>query len=177
MVQWKIRKPNAKDAGLSWWLLTVLFENCSLCTHFPLPRCSWRKMQVLDIAPTFDYCISANSFFAQDVQYLHLEIHLCRYTNSKDIAGQSANGYVCYRSANCHEWMKTPCLVCSLQRNKTQCQICKRLAWPIIPHSWSGLVWKRVSSMDVITMGRSITIFLCIRHGDNRPNNRPTGRS
>ena len=25
--------------------------------------------------------------------------------------------------------------------------------------------------------GRSITIFLCIRHGDNRPNNRPTGRS
>ena len=34
--------------------------------------------------------------------------------------------------------------------NKTQCQLCKRLAWQIIPHSWSCLVWKRVSPLDVI---------------------------
>ena len=47
-------------------------------------------------------------------------------------------------------------------KNKTLCQLCKRLTWPIIPHSWSGLVWKRVSPMDVITMGQSTTIFLCI---------------
>ena len=25
--------------------------------------------------------------------------------------------------------------------NKTRCQLCKRLAWPMIPLSWSGLVW------------------------------------
>ena len=30
------------------------------------------------------------------------------------------------------------------------CQLCKRLTRPIIPHSWSGLVWKRVSPLDVI---------------------------
>ena len=47
--------------------------------------------------------------------------------------------------------------------NKTQCQPCKRLAWPIIPQSWSGLAWKSVSPMDVITLGQSTTIFLCIR--------------
>ena len=46
--------------------------------------------------------------------------------------------------------------------NKTQCQPCKRLAWPIIPNSWSSLVWKRVSPMDVIALGQSTTIFLCI---------------
>ena len=28
-------------------------------------------------------------------------------------------------------------------KEKTQCQLCKRLAWPIIPHSWShSLAWK-----------------------------------
>ena len=47
--------------------------------------------------------------------------------------------------------------------NKTQCQPCKRLAWPIIPNSWSSLVWKRVSPMDVIALGQSTIIFLCIR--------------
>ena len=31
------------------------------------------------------------------------------------------------------------------QQKKTQCQLCKRLTWPIIPHSWSSMVWKRVS--------------------------------
>ena len=47
-------------------------------------------------------------------------------------------------------------------RKETQCQLCKRLAWPIIPHSWSGLVWKRVSLVDVIIMQQSRTIFLSI---------------
>ena len=27
--------------------------------------------------------------------------------------------------------------------NKTQCQLCKRLTWPIIPHFWYGMVWKK----------------------------------
>ena len=34
---------------------------------------------------------------------------------------------------------------CKASINKTQCQLCKRLAGPIIPLSWSGLVWKDVS--------------------------------
>ena len=32
-----------------------------------------------------------------------------------------------------------------MERNKTQCQLCKRLAGPFIPFSWSCLLWKRVS--------------------------------
>ena len=36
-----------------------------------------------------------------------------------------------------------------IRSNKTQCQLCKRLAWPIISLSWSGLVCKRVSPLDV----------------------------
>ena len=47
--------------------------------------------------------------------------------------------------------------------DKTQCQLCKRLSWPIFPHFWSGLVLKIVSHMDVITKGKSTIIFLCIR--------------
>ena len=43
--------------------------------------------------------------------------------------------------------------------NKTRCQLCKRLAWPMIPLSWSGLVWKRVSTMNVITRGQSTPIY------------------
>ena len=31
------------------------------------------------------------------------------------------------------------------KKNKTQCQLCKRLAGPFIPLSWSCVVWKRVS--------------------------------
>ena len=59
--------------------------------------------------------------------------------------------------------------------NKTQCQLCKILTWSIIPHSWSGLVLKRISPMDVITMGQSTTIFLCIRPFSAwwRANNQP----
>ena len=33
-------------------------------------------------------------------------------------------------------------------QDKTQCQLCKKLAWPIINHSWSSLVWKMVSPLD-----------------------------
>ena len=50
-----------------------------------------------------------------------------------------------------------------VDHNKTQFQLCKGLAWPIIPHSWSGFLWKKVSSMDVITLGKSTTIFLSVR--------------
>ena len=46
-------------------------------------------------------------------------------------------------------------------RDKTQCQLCKRLGGPIIPLSWSGMVRKRVLTMDVITMRQSTAIFLC----------------
>ena len=45
-------------------------------------------------------------------------------------------------------------LVYNLPFNKTQCQLCKRLAGPIIPLSWSCLVCKTVSHMDVITGGQ-----------------------
>ena len=47
-------------------------------------------------------------------------------------------------------------------------------ASPIIPHSWPGLVWKRVSPLDVITRG-SQQPFSCVldhfRHGDNQTTN------
>ena len=56
----------------------------------------------------------------------------------------------------------------------TEIKLCKRLAGPIIPLSWSCLVCKRVSHVDVITGGQSTTIFLWIRHfrhGDGQTNN------
>ena len=34
------------------------------------------------------------------------------------------------------------------RKNKTPCQLCKRQAWHIFPHSWSGLE-KDITSMDV----------------------------
>ena len=40
--------------------------------------------------------------------------------------------------------------------DKTQCQLCKRLAYS------SFLVWKRVSSMDMVVRVQLTTIFLCI---------------
>ena len=46
--------------------------------------------------------------------------------------------------------------------NKTQRQLCKRLAGPFIPFSWSCLVWKKSFILDMITRGQSTTIFLCI---------------
>ena len=48
------------------------------------------------------------------------------------------------------------------KKNKTQCQLCQTLAWPFFPHSWSGLVWKRVLLVDASVMEHSRTIFLCI---------------
>ena len=39
--------------------------------------------------------------------------------------------------------------------NKTQCQLCKRLAGPIFPLSWSRMFWERVSTMDLIAKGQS----------------------
>ena len=38
--------------------------------------------------------------------------------------------------------------------NKTQCQLCKRLAGPIFPLSWSHMFWERVSTMDLIAKGQ-----------------------
>ena len=35
----------------------------------------------------------------------------------------------------------------------------QKTGWPVIPHSWSGLE-KGITSIDVITMGQSTTIFL-----------------
>ena len=57
--------------------------------------------------------------------------------------------------------------------HKTQCQLCKRLAWPIIAHSVSGLVWKWVSPMEVITMVYGACILGMVT--PNRTNNQPTG--
>ena len=67
----------------------------------------------------------------------------------------------------------------TLNNNRTQCQPCKRLAGPIIPHSWSGIVWISVSPMDTITLGHSTTFFLCIRpfsawHPNERITNQTT---
>ena len=59
----------------------------------------------------------------------------------------------------CSVWQKVLHLLCNAIYDKNECQPCKRLAWPIIHHSWSGLVWKRVSPMDVITRGQSFAIF------------------
>ena len=48
--------------------------------------------------------------------------------------------------------------------NKTQCQLCKRLAGPIIPLYWSGLVSKRVSAIDVIirVVNSHFSVYLAI---------------
>ena len=51
---------------------------------------------------------------------------------------------------------------CRNCNNKTQCQLCKRLVGPINPFSWSGLVWKRVSPLDLIIGAQSTAMFLCI---------------
>ena len=41
--------------------------------------------------------------------------------------------------------------------------LCLRTTFATLPHSCSGLVSKRLSPMEVITLGQSTTIFLCIR--------------
>ena len=50
-----------------------------------------------------------------------------------------------------------------LNKNMTQCQLCKRQNGPIIHLSWTGLACKWVSPMDVITRGHLRIIFLSIR--------------
>ena len=58
------------------------------------------------------------------------------------------------------------------KEDKTQCQLCKRLAGPIIPLYWSSVVWKRVSPWMWSLWG-SQQPFSCLlghfRHGDNKP--------
>ena len=48
------------------------------------------------------------------------------------------------------------------EEDKTQCQLCKRLAGPIIPLFWSNMVWKRVSLIDVVARGQLTAIFLYV---------------
>ena len=59
--------------------------------------------------------------------------------------------------------------------NKTQRQLCKRLAGPFIPFSWSCLVWKRVS-LWMWSLGGSQQPFSCVlghfQHGDEQTNER-----
>ena len=61
------------------------------------------------------------------------------------------------------------------ERKKTKCQLCNRLAGPIIPFSWSNVVWKRISHW-MWTFWGSQKRFSCVlghfRHGDNRTTNR-----
>ena len=63
--------------------------------------------------------------------------------------------------------------------NKTNCQLSKRVAWPSICQSWSGLLWKRLLPMDTITIGQSTTILLCVRSflAWWQTSKQPTGRS
>ena len=60
--------------------------------------------------------------------------------------------------------------------NKTQRQLCKRLAGPFIPFSWSCLVWKRVS-LWLWSLGGSQQPFSSVlghfRHGDDQMNEQP----
>ena len=62
-----------------------------------------------------------------------------------------------------------------MKAKQKQCQLCKRLTWPIIPHSWSGLVWKRISSMDVWSLWGSQQPSSCVlghfRHSNKQPTN------
>ena len=56
-----------------------------------------------------------------------------------------------------------PLFAWRLNKNMTQCQLCKRQKGPIIPLSWTGLACKWVSPMDVITRGHLRIIFLSSR--------------
>ena len=63
------------------------------------------------------------------------------------------------------------------ETKKTQCQQCKRLAGPIIPFSWSKVVWKRISHWIWSPWGSQKPISCVLghfRHGDNQTNNRTT---
>ena len=60
--------------------------------------------------------------------------------------------------------------------NKTQRQLCKRLAGPFIPFSWSCLVWKRVL-LWIWSLAGSQQPFFCVLghfcHGDEQTNEQP----
>ena len=59
--------------------------------------------------------------------------------------------------------------------NKTQRQLCKRLAGPLIPFSWSCLVWKRVSLWLWSLRGSQqpfSSVLGHFRHGDEQTNER-----
>ena len=94
--------------------------------------------------------------------------------------GTAKNEKVTMANHNSYQKTKGWFAICFIEvrRCKTHCQLklCKRLAGPIIPLSWSCLVCKRVSHMDVITGGQSTTIFRVLghfRHGD-KPSNKQT---
>ena len=55
-------------------------------------------------------------------------------------------------------------------RRLSAVSLCRRMASPIIPHSWSGLVWKRISPINVITMVQSTTIFGMVTTTERRNN-------
>ena len=59
---------------------------------------------------------------------------------------------------------------------KTQCQLCKRLAGPFIPLSWSCLVWKRIL-LWMWSLGGRQQPFSCVlghfRQGDKQTNEQP----
>ena len=61
----------------------------------------------------------------------------------------------------------------SVHDNKTHCQLCKRLGGPSIPLSWSFLVWKRVSPMDVGSQHPLFCVFGHFWHGDKPTNKQP----
>lgn len=62
--------------------------------------------------------------------------------------------------------------------DKTQCQLCKGLAGPFIPLSWSCLVWRRIL-LWMWSLGGRQQPFSCVlghfQHGDERTNERTTG--
>ena len=64
-------------------------------------------------------------------------------------------------------------------QNKTQRQLCKRLAEPFISFSWSCLVWKRVS-LWMWSLGGRQQPFSCVlgnfRHGDKQPTKQPNNQ-
>ena len=77
--------------------------------------------------------------------------------------------------------LKQQCIISSQfsGRNKTQRQLCKRLAGPFIPFSWSCLVWKRVL-LWIWSLGGSQQPFFCVfghfQHGDEQTNKRTNNR-
>ena len=72
--------------------------------------------------------------------------------------------------------LSVPFLIPISTHNKTQRQLCKRLAGPLIPFSWSCLVWKRVS-LWLWSLGGSQQPFSSVLghfwNGDERTTEQP----